>query len=254
MTDSIQRFTRTVENYVKYRPRYPFAIVKFLQQTCHFTNELVVADVASGTGFLAEPFLKNGNLVIGIEPNADMRAAGQRHLREYPRFTSVDATAEATTLEAHSVDLITVGQAFHWFDQEKTRREFARILKPDGWVILVWNIASHKTVFMKAHEKIWLNYLAPASSSIETDGAAIEAGLRAWYAPGVLNFESFENSQVVDFEGLRGRILSSSYSPTPEHPNYQPMLADLESIFNAHQVNGKVTIEYECRVCYGQLH
>jgi SAM-dependent methyltransferase len=253
MTDSISRFTRTVENYVKYRPGYPFEVVEFLQRTCQLTDAAVVVDVASGTGFLAEIFLKNGNQVIGIEPNADMRAAGQQHLRNYPRFTSISATAETTTLDANSVDLITAGQAFHWFDKEKSRQEFARILKPDGWVALVWNIARNKTPFMVAYEQIWLNYLAPPSTSIETDRQAIEADLRTWYAPGIVNFESFNNSQVVDFDGLRGRILSSSYSPAPEHPKYSPMLEELEAIFQAHQVNGKVTIEYECRVCYGQL-
>lgn len=254
MTDTISRFTRTVENYVKYRPGYPLAVVEFLKQACQLTDDAVIADVASGTGFLAEIFLKNGNPVIGVEPNADMRMAGQHHLRNYPRFTSVNATAEATTLASHSVDMITVGQAFHWFDQEKARQEFTRILKPDGWVVLAWNIARNKTPFMVAYEQIWLNYLAPPSTSIETDGQVIEAGLQAWSSPGAINFESFDNSQVMDFDGLRGRILSSSYSPTPEQLKYQPMLEELESIFHAHQVNGKVSIIYECRVCYGQFH
>jgi SAM-dependent methyltransferase len=254
MTDSISRFTRTVENYVKYRPGYPLAVVEFLGRACQLTNEATIADVASGTGFLAEIFLKNGNRVIGIEPNTDMRAAGQQHLRHYPRFTSISATAEATTLEPHSMDMITVGQAFHWFDQEKARQEFTRILKPDGWVVLAWNIARNNTPFMIAYEQIWKNYLAPQADNAVTDGQAIEAGLRAWYAPGAVNFEAFDNSQTVDFDGLQGRILSSSYSPTPEHPRYASMLEELEAIFHAHQVNGKVAIEYECRVCYGQLH
>lgn len=253
MTDSISRFTRTVENYVKYRPSYPFAIVEFLQKACQLTSTAVIADVASGTGFLAEIFLKNGNRVIGVEPNADMRKAGQQFLRNYPRFTSIPATAEATTLDPHSIDMITVGQAFHWFDQEKARQEFARILEPDGWVVLVWNSPRNNTPFMVAYEKIWLNYLAPATTS-EPDGQTIEAGLRAWYAPGAVNFESFDNSQVLDHEGLRGRTLSSSYSLTLEHPRYAAMLEELETIFQTHQAHGKVTIEYECSVCYGQFH
>jgi SAM-dependent methyltransferase len=254
MTDSVSRFTRTVENYVKYRPSYPFAIVEFLQQSCQLTSTAVIADIASGTGFLAEIFLKHGNRVIGVEPNTDMRKAGQHFLRNYPRFTSIAASAEATTLESHSIDMITVGQAFHWFDLEKAKQEFARILQTNGWVVLAWNIARNKTPFMVAYEQIWLKYLAPPSASIETDGQAIEAGLQTWYAPGMVKFESFDNLQVVDHEGLRGRILSSSYSPTPGHPNYIPMLAELETIFQTHQAQGKVTIEYECRVCYGQFH
>lgn len=254
MTDSISRFTRTVENYVKYRPRYPFAIVEFLQRACQLTEAAVIADIASGTGFLAEIFLQHGNPVIGVEPNAEMRAAGQHYLRAYPRFTSMDATAESTTLEAHSVDMVTAGQAFHWFDRDRARQEFVRILKPGGWVVLVWNIARRDTPFMLAYEeRIWKQYLAPQAEKAETDRQAVEAGLREWYSPGAPSFESFGNSQVVDFDGLRGRVLSSSYSPTPENPNHAPMLEELETLFQAHQADGKVTIKYECRVCYGQL-
>jgi SAM-dependent methyltransferase len=253
MTDSISRFTRTVENYVKYRPGYPYAIIEFLQGACHLTSESVIADIASGTGFLAEIFLQNGNRVIGVEPNAGMREAGQHFLQKYPRFTSISATAESTTLESQSVDMITVGQAFHWFDPEKSRREFSRILKPNGWVILVWNIARYDTPFMRAYEQIWCKYLEPQSKG-ETDPQAIEAGIKAWYSPGVVEMQSFENSQVVDLDGLRGRILSSSFCPAPEHLLHAPMLAELENIFQTHEAGGKVSIEYECRVNYGQLH
>jgi SAM-dependent methyltransferase len=253
MTDAITRFTRTVENYVKYRPHYPYAIVEFLQSACHITPAMTVADIASGTGFLAEIFLRHGNPVIGIEPNAEMRAAGQHYLRNYPNFTSLSATAEATTLPPHSVDLITAGQAFHWFDRERSRREFVRVLKPQGWVMLAWNIARYdRSPFMSAYEQIWHKYLAPRSNG-ETDPQTVEAGIQAWFSPNAVNVQAFENAQVLDYAGLRGRVLSSSYSPAPEHPSYAPMLAELEAIFQNHQVDGKVTIEYECRVCYGQL-
>ena len=253
MNDSINRFTRTVENYVKYRPHYPFAVVEFLQRACQLTQAWVVADIASGTGFLAEIFLQHGNRVIGVEPNADMRAAGQHYLRNYPNFTSLSATAEATTLDPHSVDLITAGQAFHWFDREKSRQEFVRILKPDGWVALAWNLPKRDTPFMTDYEQIWLKYLAPQSRRNDSDTQVVEDELRAWYSPGAVNFESFDNFQTLEFEGLRGRVLSSSYSPTSEDPKYAPMLDELEAIFQTHQAEGKVTIEYECRVCYGRL-
>jgi len=252
MSDSVSRFTRTVENYVKYRPTYPFAIIEFLQKACHLTAEKVIADIASGTGFLAEIFLKNGNPVIGVEPNGEMRRAGQHYLQSYSNFTSLDATAEATMLASHSIDMITAGQAFHWFDPEKSRQEFARILKPQGWVVLAWNMSKQDTAFMKDYNQIWFKYLALPTEA--NDSYLIEEGLRNWYSPGVIYFESFDNAQVVDLDGLRGRILSSSYSPTPEQPNYQPMLDGLEAIFKKHQRNGKVSIDYECRICYGQLH
>jgi ubiquinone/menaquinone biosynthesis C-methylase UbiE len=134
--NSIQRFSSTVEYYVKYRPAYPQAIFDFLVSECKLSHEILVADIGSGTGLMARLFLKNGYSVIGVEPNDQMRQAGQQLLKDYPRFTSITGTAEATTLPGQSVDLITVGEAFHWFEPLATRQEFVRLLKPGGWVVI----------------------------------------------------------------------------------------------------------------------
>jgi SAM-dependent methyltransferase len=253
-TDSISRFSRTVENYMRYRPTYPQALVEFLQEVCQLTNAATIADVGSGTGLLAEVFLRNGYRVFGVEPNTEMRLASQQVLRNYSHFSSIAATAEATTLESQSIDLITVGQAFQWFNREKTRQEFARVLKPQGWVALAWNIPRRTTPFLVAYDQFWRKYLDPQLSASDTLTLVYDDGLRAWYAPGIANFKSFDNAQVVDYAGLKGRVLSSSYAPTPEQPAYTAMLEELEAVFQKHQVHGTVSIEYECRICYGQLH
>src|SRR5437764_1020077 len=130
MRDPTQRFSTRVDNYVKYRPGYPPAIVGLLEAECGLTPESVVADIGAGTGLLAELWLRHGNPVCGVEPNREMREAGARLLAAYPAFTSVDGTAEATTLPDQSVDFVTAGQAFHWFEPVAARREFARILRP----------------------------------------------------------------------------------------------------------------------------
>ena len=253
-TDSISRFSRTVENYMKYRPTYPQAMVEFLQGACQLTNAATVADIGSGTGLSAEVFLKNGYRVFGVEPNTDMRLASQHVLRNYPRFISVAATAEETTLEGQSVDLITVGQAFHWFKRAQARQEFARILKPHGWVVLVWNIHRRTTPFLISYDQFWRKYLDPQLHTSDMDTQPFDDGLRAWYAPEIVTFKSFDNTQAVDYEGLKGRVLSSSYAPTPEQPKYTTMLEELATLFQSHQTHGTVTIEYECRMCYGQFH
>ncbi len=239
---------------MRHRPTYPQAIVEFLQGACQLTNAATIADIGSGTGLLSEIFLKDGYRVFGVEPNTDMRLAGQQFLRNYPRFMSVAATAEETTLDRHDIDMITVGQAFHWFNREKTRQEFARILKPDGWVVLVWNIPRRHTPFLAVYEQFWRTYLDPQSHSSGMDTQAFDGELRAWYSPGIVNIKAFDNSQVVDYEGLKGRVLSSSFAPTPEQPEYTAMLEELETVFQNHQVHGNVAIEYECRMCYGQFH
>ncbi|HZQ47481.1 MAG TPA: class I SAM-dependent methyltransferase, partial [Verrucomicrobiae bacterium] len=153
MPSSTKRFSSRVENYIKYRPGYPQGIIDLMRKECQLTSASVIADIGSGTGILTELLLRNQNTVFGIEPNQEMRAAAERLLSSYPQFHSVPATAETTTLPDKCVDLITAGQAFHWFDREKTRQEFLRILKPQGWVALIWNdrnITTH--AFFEAYE------------------------------------------------------------------------------------------------------
>ena len=103
-------------NYVRYRPAYPSAVLDLLTSDCGLTAASVIADIASGTGIFTRMLLENGNRVFGVEPNAEMRNAGEEFLRAYPHFTSVAGTAEATTLADHSVDFVTAAQAAHWFD------------------------------------------------------------------------------------------------------------------------------------------
>jgi ubiquinone/menaquinone biosynthesis C-methylase UbiE len=252
MTDPTQRFTNRVDHYVKYRPSYPRAVLDLLETECGLTSASVVADVGSGTGILSELFLNNGNRVFGIEPNREMREAGERRLNDHPRFTSVAGTAEATTLEDASVDLVTAGQAFHWFDPERTRTEFARILEPGGWVAIVWNWRrKDKTPFLAAYERLLAAY--------RTDRGEAEIWRRgdemasAFFGPGSFEKATFDNEQVLDLDGFKGRLLSISYVPARGEPGSEEMLRNVEEIFNEHQKGGRVRIEYDTKVYYGRL-
>ena len=156
--DSTQRFSSRVGNYVRYRPGYPAAAIDLLKNECGLTPASVVADIAFGTGIFTRMLLENGNRVYGVEPNSDMRKAGEEFLRSYPKFTSVAGTAEATTLDDHSVDFVTAAQAAHWFDREKARREFIRICRPGGWTVLLWNERrTGSTPFLRAYEQLLLD-------------------------------------------------------------------------------------------------
>ena len=137
--DATERFSNRVQDYARYRPHYPAAVIGSLQTNCQLLKTSVIADVGSGTGILTELFLRHGNPVLAVEPNRQMREAGERLLEGYPRFQSVAGRAEATTLPEQSVDFVTAGQAFHWFDRNKAKAEFSRILKAGGWVVLAWN-------------------------------------------------------------------------------------------------------------------
>lgn len=251
ITDATQRFSSRVDHYVRYRPGYPAEVLDLLKEACGLTAESVVADIASGTGIWTRWLLSNGNPVFGVEPNAEMRKAGEEFLKSYPKFTSVAGTAEATNLRDHSVDLVTAAQAAHWFDRPRARAEFLRILKPKGWVALLWNERlTDSTPFLRAYEHLLLTY---GTDYKEVRHERTTAEIQDFFAPAPYREKVFKSEQVFDYEGMEGRLLSSSYTPEPGHKNYEPMLKAMREIFEEHQVNGQVVLEYDTRVFYGIL-
>jgi SAM-dependent methyltransferase len=250
-TDPTRRFSSRVENYVKYRPGYPRAVLELLAGECGLTPESVVADVGSGTGILSELFLRNGNRVHGVEPNREMREAGERLLAAYPDFVSVEGRAEATTLADASVDFVTAGQAFHWFDAASAHREFARVLRPGGWAVLVWNNRrTGGTPFLEDYERLLLDY---GTDYREVSvGYAEPASIATLFGPNEFRAKTFDNEQVFDFDGLRGRLTSSSYVPEPGHPNFAPLMRELEAVFRRYADGGRVVVTYDTKVFYGQ--
>ncbi|HKW29586.1 MAG TPA: class I SAM-dependent methyltransferase [Verrucomicrobiae bacterium] len=251
MIDSTQRFSSRVENYLKYRPGYPSAILDLLKDECGLTSASVVADLGSGTGILAELFLRNNNPVFAVEPNREMREAAERLLDKHSNFTSRSGTAEATTLPEQSVDFITASQAFHWFEREPARREFLRILKSGGWTVLIWNERSMASPFAKAYEDLLRTYGTDyeAVNHKHTDAKMI----RSFFGVNGCELANFPNRQVFDWDGLKGRLLSSSYAPEPGHPQHAPMLKALNSLFSGYQTSGTVVFEYDTLVYYAQL-
>ncbi len=251
MQDSVNRFSDRVENYARYRPGYPPALIDVLASNCQLQPGSVIADVGSGPGNLTSLFISNGNHVFAIEPNRQMRAMAEHLWGTHPNFISVDGTAEATTIEDQSVDFITAGQAFHWFDQNLARTEFRRILQPNGWVVLAWNERRiDSTVFLREFEDLLLKF-GTDYQSIRHE--KVQKDLQPFFAPEPFDEAALENLQEFDFAGLRGRLLSSSYVPQAGQENYEEMLADLERIFLIHQTNGKVVVEYDAKIYYGHL-
>jgi SAM-dependent methyltransferase len=249
--DATQRFSSRVENYVRYRPGYPPDVLELLKNKCGLTSDSVIADIASGTGIFTRMLAKNGNRVFGVEPNDEMRRAGERLLESYSGFKSIAGTAEATTLPDHSVDIVTAAQAAHWFDREKARGEFIRILKPGGWLVLLWNERrTDSTPFLREYEHLLLAY---GTDYREVRHERTTAEIADFFSPSPFRSSTLEMRQEVDYAGLEGRLLSSSYTPMPDHKNYEPMLRELRRIFDAHQDNGSVSLDYNTLVYYGRL-
>lgn len=249
---STERFSTRVEAYREFRPRYPRAIVDVLRRECGLTSEWLIADVAAGTGLLTEVFLKNGNPVIAVEPNAPMRAVCEELTGRYPALRCMDGTAEATGLRDNSVDMVTVGQAMHWFDLAKTRMEFARVLRPGGWCGVIYN---HRRMggdgFHDGYERLLVkfggDYRAVQSRHLTEDKLA------GFFAPSKMRCASLPNAQEFTLEGLRGRVLSSSYMPQEGDPRYLIMMDAIAQLFARYEQSGVVKMEYECAVCFGRL-
>jgi SAM-dependent methyltransferase len=227
MIDSTQRFSSRVENYIKYRPGYPPAILSLLKEKCGLACTATVADVGSGTGILTELFLRNGNPVFAVEPNRDMREAAERLLGRYPNFTSISGTAEATSLKDKSVNILAAGQAFHWFDRILTG-PFAQ-----GYELL---LKTYGTDYEEVNHR-------------HTDAKVIGP----FFGANGYQQDRFPNRQIFDWDGLVGRLLSSSYAPEPGHPRHVPMMEALQTLFLKHQTDGQVAFEYDTQVYYGQL-
>jgi SAM-dependent methyltransferase len=248
--DAKRRFSTRVNDYVRYRPSYPSALIDLLRAQCSLRSGHVIADVGSGTGFLSELFLKNGNRVYGIEPNKEMRQAGEEYLASYDGFSSIEGSAETTTLDDNSVDFITAGQSFHWFDPEAARRELLRILKPSGWMVIAWNDRRmEEAPFTRAYENILerfgIDYKSVKDSYPEADR------IRGFLS----NFsqQDLPNHQILDWDSLRGRLRSSSFTPPEGHPNYAPMISELRQLFDAYQQDGQVRMDYFTRIYHGHL-
>ena len=250
MSDTVERFSNRVANYVKYRPGYPPEVLELFKREMGLTEQSVLADIGSGTGLSTRPFLENGNMVYGVEPNAAMREAAEEYLKEFPNFISHEGTAEDTRLENASVDFVIAAQAFHWFDPEKTSTEFARIVKPDGYIALIWNERQLDTTeFLREYEKLLKKY-ATDYDKVRHENIDQEKLGRFFRTP--YNRATFPNFQEFDFAGLRGRVLSSSYMPAEDSPSFPALEKELKGLFTKYSENDRIKVFYDTNIYYKQ--
>jgi len=249
--DSVSRFNNRVENYIKFRPGYPPEIIDFLKKEIGLKPSDLVADMGSGTGILSELFLKNGNEVFGVEPNGEMRYAAKTLLKEYDNFHSVNSKAEDTSLKENSIDLITAGQSYHWFNNEKTRKEFKRILKSDRFAVLIWNNRNdNSSEFMKDYDQL-LNNLESDYKEVKHENLN-NNDFQRFFRTKSCSVKSYDNFQSFDNKSLVGRLLSASYVPT-EGEAYTKMINEVKKIFDKHNENGRIKIEYKTKIYYGKI-
>ena len=251
MVKSTERFSSRVVNYVRYRPSYPHAAIELLQRRCGLNPRAVVADLGSGTGILTQLLLPCAAQVAAVEPNEPMRAAAEASLGGDARFVSVQGTAEATTLAAASIDLVVAGQAFHWFKVAPARLEALRIARPGAYGALLWN--EHPvsgSPFLVDYERLLRRHASEYDAVV---GSRVDEAAMREYLGGSMECARFPNQQNFDYEGLVGRLMSSSYAPEPGHPQHEPLLAGLERVFTTHQQDGRILFPYVTLVYFAQL-
>lgn len=245
-----ERFSDRVDDYVRYRPDYPQALIHWLHNL-GVKPDWHVADIGAGTGISSKLFLDHGHRVTAVEPNAAMRAAAEQWLGADARFQAVDGAAEATGLGDASIDLVTAGQAFHWFDLDAVRTEFRRILSPRGLVVVFWNTRRLVgTPFLEGYERLMHEYGVDYVSVAQR--YADDAAMARWFGHGYRGMASFPHGQKLDYDALLGRLMSSSYAPRPGHPNHEPMLYSLRQLFEATQEGGTVDYDFDTRVFAGR--
>lgn len=250
MSETVERFSNRVENYVKYRPGYPPEVLELFQNEMGLTPDSTVADVGSGTGLSSKIFLENGGAVYCVEPNAKMRDAAAEFLKDFTGFRGVDGSAENTTLPDDSVDFAVAAQAFHWFDAERTSVEFRRILKPGGWIGLLWNARQLDTTpFLREYEEFLIEF-ANDYTKVRHENVDEEKLERFFQRD--FRRASFPNVQVFDFDGLKGRVASSSYMPSEDDETFPAMTKELETLFAKHAENDRISVLYDTNVFYAK--
>lgn len=251
MIDPTERFSDRVENYVKHRPSYPMEVVDKLRTHCALSASSRVADLGSGTGIFTELLLQSGCHVFAVEPNEAIRHAADQHLGKHPHFHSVPGAAEQTGLDSESVDIVTAAQAFHWFRTGETLQEVRRILKPAGWIVLVWNQRSTQSSFQSDYDALLRRHVSDYDKVNHRNGAA--ADIASFIDPAHYQFFTFENHQYLDLSGIKGRMQSSSYTPPQNEPGFAELMVGLEALFRRHATEGRVAFEYETQLHLGRI-
>ncbi|GAB3021951.1 class I SAM-dependent methyltransferase [Niabella terrae] len=245
MKDSTQRFSDRVSDYIRYRPKYPPEIIGILRDRIGLNPHSIIADIGAGTGFLTELFLKNKNYTYAVEPNDAMRIACGELYGHHANLKLVKGTAETTTLFDHTIDTIVAGQAFHWFDRDGCRQEFNRILKTGGHIVLIWNARRDDHAFSKGYDNL-LRELIPEYQTLDHRNVD-QAALADFFQPASLETAALPHQQVFDWEGFRGRVLSSSYVPK-SGPVYNKIMKGIRQLYEQYAIDNKVIFSYDTQL------
>jgi SAM-dependent methyltransferase len=226
MTDlhpaAVAGFSRSAAAYERGRPEYPQAAIDWLARQLDLRRGRIVLDLAAGTGKLTRPLARTGAEVIAVEPLAEMRAAIG------PEARVLAGTAEVIPLPDASVDAVTVGQAFHWFDLDRALPELVRVLRPGGTLGLVWNTRVLEEPVHAAIDEL----IGPYRANAPAHQANVWRGEleRSPLFGAVAAERSFANVQHLDADGLADRVGSISFVAALDAPEREAVLARIRAL------------------------
>jgi SAM-dependent methyltransferase len=250
--DPTRRFGPRADAYARARPGYPDDLVARIVQAVALPSDPVVVDLGCGTGLSCAPFLRAGWRVIGIEPNASMRAHAHARWSSYPRFSVHDGRAERTGLADACADLVVAAQAFHWFDVAGARAEALRVLRPPGHAALIWNDRrSEGSAFAGGYEALVREFSPDYLELRHRHGRLDRVG--AFFGHGHWRTLSLAHGDELDRDTLADRLNSASYMPPPADPRHAEMMARLDELFHRTASDGVVRMEFETRVLVGPM-
>lgn len=252
MTSPTERFTARAGDYAKFRPRYPAVLFSWLTDNGVLTPSSTVADIGSGTGIFTRQISAFAGHVYAVEPNRAMREHSLREFRDTPGVTVVDGTAESTTLAAHSIDLVTAAQAFHWFDWDRARTEFGRILREGGRVLLVWNERlTTGSRFLEGYEELLVRHAVDYTTVDHRN--VTPAVIGEFFSPGPVTAMEFPFEERLDEDSARGRLLSASYIPRPGTAGFDLLMREFGKLFGSCSDDGIVVMRYHTKLYVGTL-
>ncbi len=226
VSDPISAYYGKVDDYGHFRLEYSRDAVRSLLDRAGAGDDWVIADIGCGTGHLTKHLLSHVRSVLAVEPNQEMREYAEMKLGNDPAFQTVDGTAESTGLGDQSVDMITVGQAIHWFEPTAAFAEFHRILKPGGPVGLVWNRFAGEPF----PETEWL------------------------FEAGSTQSGSWQMSVTEGWEKYMGGARSAAAAPMPGTPEYADFEEKQKAFFSENAVNGKIALTYTTQTILGRVN
>jgi ubiquinone/menaquinone biosynthesis C-methylase UbiE len=248
--ESQTAYCSKAEKYAKYRWDYAPEAIEAIKKTTGISPESAIADIGAGTGILSQHFVEMVKHVFAVEINPDMRSQAECMLAKYPAFQSIDGCAEATGLPDHSIDLITVAQAIHWFEPEPTKREFLRILKPTGWLAILRNYSLDDEIH-EAMRSVFVekNGAIPPQDVIRPE----HKPLTFYYSHTQFQTHTYTFTNTLTSEAFLGSALSASYAPSEDHPRYPAFERAVHHVFDQFSTNGYLTTHGATELCMGQM-